>query len=65
MPVLSVLGERSDQVSPVSREAHELVLTHAPQAESFVLPRATHFLQLHNPSELAEEIARFIGSHPV
>ena len=49
MPVLSVLGERSDEVSLVSREAHELLLANIPNVEAYVLPGATHFMQLHNP----------------
>ena len=64
MPVLSVLGERSDEVSPVSREAHELVLAHVDDAEAYVLPRATHFLQLHNPGDLAAALTRFFARHP-
>ena len=50
MPVMSVLGERSDGVSAVSRQAHELVMAHVADVEAYVLPRATHFLQLHNPA---------------
>lgn len=64
MPVLSVLGERSDEVSPVSRQAHELLLGHIAHADAYVLPRATHFLQLHNPGDLAAAIGRFIAAHP-
>lgn len=65
MPVMSVLGERSDGVSAVSRQAHELVMAHVADVEAYVLPRATHFLQLHNPSDLAVALARFIDQHPV
>lgn len=65
MPVLSVLGERSDEVSAVSREAHELLLARIPHAESYVLPRATHFLQLHNSADLAEAIGSFIHKHTI
>ena len=65
MPVLSVLGERSDVVSPLSREAHELVLARVADVEPYVLPRATHFLQLHNPGDLAVALARFIDKHPL
>lgn len=65
MPVLSVLGERSDEVSPVSREAHELLLASIDDVEEYMLPRATHFLQLHNRIDLAEALARFIDKHPI
>jgi pimeloyl-ACP methyl ester carboxylesterase len=64
MPVLSVLGERSDEVSPVSREAHELLLANIPDVEEYVLPHATHFLHLHNPTDLAEALIGFIDKHP-
>ena len=62
---MSVLGERSDGVSAVSRQAHELVMAHVADVEAYVLPRATHLLQLHNPSDLAVALARFIDQHPV
>ena len=65
MPVLSVLGERSDEVSLVSREAHELLLAHIPNVEEYVLPGATHFLHLHNPTDLAEALSGFIDKHPL
>ncbi|HEY5845293.1 MAG TPA: hypothetical protein VIT42_00735 [Microlunatus sp.] len=59
------LGERSDEVSPVSRETHELLLAHVEGVESYVLPGATHFLQLHNATDLSEALARFITEHPM
>lgn len=65
MPVLSVLGERSDTVSPVSREAHEMLLRHVPNIEAYELPHATHLLHLHNPTDLAQALQQFIAKHPV
>ena len=65
MPVLSVLGERSDEVSLVSREAHALLLAHIPNMEEYLLPGATHLLHLHNPTDLAEALSRFIDKHPL
>lgn len=65
MPVLSVMGERSDEVSPVSREAHELLISRIPNAEGYVLPGATHLLQVHNPEDLAIAIADFVDRHPI
>jgi pimeloyl-ACP methyl ester carboxylesterase len=65
MPVLSVLGEHSDEVSLVSREAHELLLAHLPNVQGYVLPDATHFLHLHNPTDLAEALSGFIDKHPL
>ena len=64
MPVLSVLGKRSDEVSPVSRQAHELLLAHVGDVESYVLPRATHLLQVQNAADLADALARFIDQGP-
>ena len=64
MPVLSVLGDRSDDVSLVSRQAHELLLTHLPDVEAYVLPGATHLLQLQNPTDLAQALQAFIDRHP-
>jgi len=58
-PVLLVLGERSDGVSPIWRQRHELLLQWIPRAESFVLPGATHLLQLQNPRAMAERLARW------
>jgi pimeloyl-ACP methyl ester carboxylesterase len=64
-PVLAVLGEHSHQVSPVSDEAHELLLRWFPQAETYVLPAATHLLHLHNPTDLAQALAAFLRRHPL
>jgi pimeloyl-ACP methyl ester carboxylesterase len=63
MPVLIVLGARSDEVSPIWRQRHALLLSWLPSAEAFVLPGATHLLQLQNPRTLAEKLAPFFASH--
>ncbi len=60
-PVLVVMGERSDEVSPIWRQRHELLLRWIPAAESFVLPRATHLLQLQNSRAMAERLAAFFS----
>src|SRR5690606_12856278 len=44
-PVLSVLGSESVNLSPRFAETHHLLLDWLPQAEGFVLPGATHFMQ--------------------
>jgi pimeloyl-ACP methyl ester carboxylesterase len=62
-PTLSVLGGASDKLSPRFREAHELLLAWLPHAEGFVLPNATHFLQMENPPAMAEALAAFFGRH--
>jgi len=58
-PVLLVMGDRSDGVSPIWRQRHELLLRSIPRAESFVLPGATHLLQLQNPRAIAERLAEW------
>ena len=62
-PVLLVMGGRSDDVSPIWRQRHELLLRLLPETETFVLPGATHLLQLQNPAALADRIAAFVASH--
>jgi pimeloyl-ACP methyl ester carboxylesterase len=61
-PVLAVLGAES---VPVSVEVHELVQRWLPQAEPYVLPGATHGLQMENPRGLAEALAGFFARHPL
>jgi pimeloyl-ACP methyl ester carboxylesterase len=60
-PVLTVLGARSDTVSPVFRQRHELLLTWLPDTQPFILPDATHLLQVDNPGGMAGRLARFIA----
>jgi pimeloyl-ACP methyl ester carboxylesterase len=62
-PVLVVMGALSPEVHPVYTEAHDAMLRRFPQAESYVLPEATHLLQLQNPGDLAAALAGFIGRH--
>jgi pimeloyl-ACP methyl ester carboxylesterase len=62
-PVLVVMGERSDEVSPIWRQRHELLLRWIPGAEAFVLPEATHLLQLQNPRAMAQHLAAFLARH--
>jgi pimeloyl-ACP methyl ester carboxylesterase len=61
-PVLSVVGENSAQFF---REGHELLQQLFPQAETFILPGATHALQMQNPRPLAEALAGFLARHPM
>lgn len=63
-PVLAVVGERSKQLSPIWSERQELLLSWLPNAEPFVLPRATHLLQVENPRDMAEGLAGFFARHP-
>jgi pimeloyl-ACP methyl ester carboxylesterase len=61
-PVLAVLGADS---GALFREGHELVREWFPQAEGFILPGATHALQMQNPRPLAEALAGFLARHPL
>jgi pimeloyl-ACP methyl ester carboxylesterase len=61
-PVLTVLGTDS---APVFVEIHELAQRWLPQAEPFVLPGATHALQMQNPRGLAEAMTVFFARHPL
>ena len=62
-PVLSVLGSASDALWPRFGETHRLMLAWLPQAEGFVLPGATHALQMQNPHDLADGLAGFLTRH--
>jgi pimeloyl-ACP methyl ester carboxylesterase len=62
-PVLVVLGEKSVALHPRFTEAHRLLLEWLPSAEGFVLPHATHFLQMENPHAMAEALADFYTRH--
>jgi pimeloyl-ACP methyl ester carboxylesterase len=64
-PVLSVLGTRSAEIDPTTREAHDLLRDWVPQTEEYLLPDATHLLQMMNPAGMAEGLARFFESHPM
>jgi pimeloyl-ACP methyl ester carboxylesterase len=62
-PVLVVLGEKSVALHPRFAESHRLLLRWLSQAESFVLPGATHFLQLEQPQAMARALADFYSRH--
>jgi pimeloyl-ACP methyl ester carboxylesterase len=64
-PALVVLGGRSDQVSAAFTQRYELLLAWLPHAEPFVLPDATHLLQVQNPAGLAGGLAAFLARHPI
>ena len=56
-PALSVLGGESDALWSRFGETHRLLLAWLPHAEGFVLPGATHFMQLEDPRGMAEALA--------
>jgi pimeloyl-ACP methyl ester carboxylesterase len=62
-PVLVVLGEQSDTVTPVFRRRHERLLSCLPRAEAFELPGTTHLLHVQNPQDMARGLAEFFGRH--
>lgn len=64
-PVLSVLGAESPAVDPWAEEEHALLQAWMPQTEAFVLPAATHALQLMQPQGMADGLAAFLARHPM
>jgi pimeloyl-ACP methyl ester carboxylesterase len=58
-PALVVLGSESDALWARFGETHRLLLGWLPHSEGFVLPRATHFLQVQNPDDMAEALSNF------
>lgn len=62
-PVLAVLGADSNAVLPGFGEGHQLLLEWFPQARPFVLPRATHLLQVQNPGDMAQALAAFLAEN--
>ena len=65
VPALVVLGERSNQLWPRFGETHRSLMAWLPRAEEFILPGATHFLQIENPQVMAEGLSDFLGRHPL
>jgi pimeloyl-ACP methyl ester carboxylesterase len=65
VPVLTVLGEHSGEVASVFPEGQDLLRAWLPQTESFVLPGATHALQMQNPRGMADGLADFFARHPL
>jgi pimeloyl-ACP methyl ester carboxylesterase len=64
-PTLAVLGGASETLSPRFGETYRQLLAWLPRAEGFVLPDATHFLQLEDPRGMAEALAAFWSRHPL
>jgi pimeloyl-ACP methyl ester carboxylesterase len=64
-PTLSIVGAKSQQLSPIWSERHEMVLAWLPNAEGFVLADATHLLHVQHPRAVAEALAVFFVRHPV
>ena len=64
-PVLAVIGERSRQLSPIWNERQELLLSWLSNVEPFVLPKATHLLQVENPRDMSVGLTAFFARHPL
>jgi pimeloyl-ACP methyl ester carboxylesterase len=64
-PVLAVIGATSREQDPIWMERQELLLSWLPNVEPFVLPAATHLLQVQNPRGMAEGLAAFFARHPI
>lgn len=64
-PVLAVVGAKSLELAPFWGERQELLLSWLPNVEPFVLPDATHLLQVQNPRGMAEGLAAFFARHPL
>jgi pimeloyl-ACP methyl ester carboxylesterase len=66
-PVLAVLGGQSNALWPRFGETHRLLLAWLPHAEEYVLPTATHLMQLEHPpataKALTEALAAFWTRH--
>jgi pimeloyl-ACP methyl ester carboxylesterase len=62
-PALVVLGSESPTLNPRFEETYQTLLDWLPKAEGFMLPGATHFLQLKNPPDMGEALAAFFGRH--
>lgn len=64
-PALVVVGSESEALWSRFGETYRVLLSWLPNVEGFVLPGATHGLQLQNPHDMAEALAAFLGRHPL
>jgi pimeloyl-ACP methyl ester carboxylesterase len=64
-PVLAVIGAKSQERDRIWVERHELLLSWLPNVEPFVVPDATHLLQVENPRGVADGLADFFARHPI
>jgi pimeloyl-ACP methyl ester carboxylesterase len=62
-PVLAVIGAKSQELDRIWVERQELLLSWLPNVTPFVLPNATHLLQVQNPRGMAEGLAAFFARH--
>jgi len=64
-PALVVLGEESNALWSRFGETYEMLLAWLPNAEGYVLPRATHAQHIQNPHDMAENLAAFLTRHRI
>jgi pimeloyl-ACP methyl ester carboxylesterase len=64
-PVLSIVGAKSKELSPIWSERHELILAWLSKAEGFVLPDATHLLHVQHPRAVAKALEAFLARCPI
>jgi pimeloyl-ACP methyl ester carboxylesterase len=64
-PVLAVIGAKSQELDPIWGERQELLLSWLPNVEPFILPAATHLLQVQNPCGMAGGLVAFFARHPL
>jgi pimeloyl-ACP methyl ester carboxylesterase len=64
-PALAVVSTGSLELDRIWSERQQLLLDWLRNVEPFVLPNATHLLQIDNPRGMAEGLARFFARHPL
>jgi pimeloyl-ACP methyl ester carboxylesterase len=64
-PVLAVMGAKSRELDPIWEQRHQLLRSWLPNVESFILPEATHLLQVQNPGGMAKGLMAFFARHPL
>ena len=64
-PVLAETGAKSQELDRIWEERQALLLAWLPNVEPFVLPDATHLLQVQHPRGMAEGLAAFFARHPL
>lgn len=61
-PALAVVGT---ETFPLCAESHDLLKAWLPNGEVFVLPGASHMLQLDDPDGMADGLLAFLRRHPI
>jgi 3-oxoadipate enol-lactonase len=64
-PVLLVLGEYSNTITPTFGPRQALLLDWLPNAEGVILPGAGHLLHIQQPRGMAEAMVSFLSRHPI